>query len=175
MSRSGSFSSRMASKDLFDDQRRETERRLVEQQQRAAGPSAPGRSPASAARRRTACRRAGRCAASGAGTECSMRSRSSVELRQDRATSGAHLQVFHYRHAREDAAAFRRLGDARAGRSRGSACWVMSRPSKSIMPSRARGLPKMVIIKRRLAGAVGADQRDDLAFLDVQIDALKRR
>jgi hypothetical protein len=35
-------------------------------------------------------------------------------------------------------------------------------------------LPQIVIISRRFAGAVGADQRDDLAFVDVEIDALQR-
>jgi len=46
---------------------------------------------------------------------------------------------------------------------------VMSRPANSMRPSRALGHHQ-----RRLAGAVGADQRDDLAFVDDEIDALER-
>ena len=98
--------------DLFDDQRREAERGLVEQQQLGPATSARGRSPASAARRPTACRRAAARAPSGAGTAC-RRGEVLVEMREivDR---GAHLQVFVDRHAREDAPPLRRLRDRHA-------------------------------------------------------------
>ena len=45
--------------DLLDDQRRQPERRLVQQQQLGPRHQRAARSPASAARRPTACRRAG--------------------------------------------------------------------------------------------------------------------
>ena len=43
---------------------------------------------------------------------------------------------------------------------------VMSSPSKVMEPSRARGLPQMVIRQRGLARPVGADQGHDLARPD---------
>ena len=52
--------------------------------------------------------------------------------------------------------------------------WVMSRPANSMVPSRARGLPQIGHHQRGFAGAVGADQRDDLAVVDVEVDALER-
>ncbi len=52
--------------------------------------------------------------------------------------------------------------------------WVMSRPGKG---DRALARPRAAEDRhhqRRLAGAVGADQRDDLALVHVEIDAFER-
>ena len=133
--------------DLPHDQRRQTERGLVEQQQLAAGPSARGRSPASAARRPRACRRAG--------------SRRSSKMRKQRETLRRDRPRTSRRRCGLSIAPICRFSStvmrgkmrrpsatARcpAARSRASACCVMSRPSKTIVPARARGLPQMVII-----------------------------
>src|SRR6476661_2972547 len=50
---------------------------------------------------------------------------------------------------------------------------VISRPSNRIDPAGAR-LAEDRHHQGRLAGAIGADQGDDLARLDVEIDALER-
>ena len=51
---------------------------------------------------------------------------------------------------------------------------VRSSPSNVMLPLRGRSEPEIVLQRRRLAGAVRADQRDDLALADVQRDALER-
>ena len=64
-----------------------------------------------------------------------------------------------------------------AMRSRAISCvgnCVMSLPSKMNRPVRARGIPKIVIIKRGLAGAVGTDQSDDLARIRVDCNTAQR-
>jgi hypothetical protein len=50
---------------------------------------------------------------------------------------------------------------------------VMSAPSNAIPPDRAR-LAEDRHHQRRLAGAVGADQRHDLSGVDGEIDTLQR-
>jgi len=50
----------------------------------------------------------------------------------------------------------------------------MSAPSNTMRPAEGRGLPHTVIKSGRLAGAVGADQRDDLAARDLEVDAAQR-
>ena len=86
----------------------------------------------------------------------------------------AHLQVFQHRHAREDAAALRRLRDAQPRD-------LVGRQARDVVPvEHDRALARARIAEDRhhqgrLAGAVGADQRDDLAVGDVDVDALRAR
>ncbi len=86
---------------------------------------------------------------------------------------GAHLQVFRNAHARENPAAFRRLGDAQPGdfvrRHVGDVL-----PVEFDLAGAGAGLAEDRHHQRRLAGAVGADQGDDLARLDLEVDALQR-
>ena len=86
---------------------------------------------------------------------------------------GAHLQVFHHGHAREDPPALGRLRDAQprdlVRRHVGDVAAVEQDLARAgARPAEDRHH------QRRLAGAVGADQRDDLAGVDVEIDALQR-
>ena len=86
----------------------------------------------------------------------------------------AHLQVLLHRHPREDPPPLGRLADAHLRRCGAAAHASIRCPFSSTSPSRglddARDRPQ----RRRLARAVGADQRDDLARLDLQRDALER-
>ena len=86
---------------------------------------------------------------------------------------GAHLQVFRHAHARENPAAFRRLRDAQPGdlvrRHAGDVLAV-----ELDMAGAGARLAEDRHHQRRLAGAVGADQGDDLAGVDLEIDALQR-
>src|SRR5438552_621300 len=81
------------------------------------------------------------------------------------ALEGAHLEVLEHAHAREEPPPLRRLRDAHlhdlVGRRRGDVA----------VPERDRALPRPVQAvdrpeRRRLAGAVGPDQRDHLAVED---------
>ena len=90
------------------------------------------------------------------------------------AREGAHLEVLADRHAREDAPALGRLGDADLARPRGRSVSWISRPSKTDRALLRRQDPGDRAQRRRLAGAVGADQRDDLARVDLERDALER-
>ena len=47
---------------------------------------------------------------------------------------------------------------------------VMSSPSKVTLPRRGRQQPGDALEQRRLAGAVGAEQGDDLALVDVEVE-----
>ncbi len=86
---------------------------------------------------------------------------------------GAYLQIFQHRHARKYASAFRRLcelepGDL-VGRQPGNVAAVEG--------DRPFARPRVAAHRHHqggLAGAVGADQRDDLAGIDVEVDALER-
>ncbi|MND54812.1 hypothetical protein D3C80_458780 [compost metagenome] len=86
---------------------------------------------------------------------------------------GAHLQVFQHRHAGENAAAFRRLGDALARdqmrRQLGNILAV-----EDDLAGLGLRCPADCHHQRRLAGAVGTDQADDLALVDLDIDARER-
>ena len=84
----------------------------------------------------------------------------------------AHLEVLEHRHPGEDAAPLRRLGHAHrrdlVGRH------VAERvPLSEICPVRGCMQPGDRLQRRALAGAVRADQRDDLALLDLNRDALQ--
>ena len=85
----------------------------------------------------------------------------------------AHLQIFEHRHAREDAAPLRRLRDPHARD-------LVRRHAGDVAPViDDRAVARLRIAadrhhQRRLAGAVGADQRDDLAVEDIEVDAAQR-
>src|SRR6185312_15627713 len=83
------------------------------------------------------------------------------------------LQVLEHRHAREDAPALRHLRYAATndlvGRQLGDVL--------AVEPDRARARARIAAYRHqqgRLAGAVGADQGDDLALGDVEVDAVQR-
>ncbi|EGE57986.1 hypothetical protein RHECNPAF_3500035 [Rhizobium etli CNPAF512] len=152
----------------LDDQRREAKRRFVEQQElRTRHQGAADRQHLLFAARK-------RAAALGV---------TFLETRKERkdlldvlgevfeiVEAGAHLKVFQHRHAREDAASLRRLRDAQA---RNLVCRHLGdiaaleddRALASLWAAADRHH------QRRLAGAVGADQADDLALVDLDIDA----
>ena len=147
---------------LLHQQRRQAERRLVEDQQLAARPSGRGRWPASAARRRSSCRPSARCAPAGAGRWrtrlsrlCARRSRARVNEPSSRFSQ--HGQV------REDAPALGHLDQpglhhlavVRAASGRRRRRRTRRRPGRE---QAADG-----VVERRLAGAVAAQQRHDLA------------
>ena len=87
---------------------------------------------------------------------------------------GAHLKVLADRHGGEDLAAFRPPGRCRDRRCGATDSPAISRPSKAIAPRRGRCMPKMVRISERLAGAVRADDGDDLARGHLERDVVER-
>ena len=96
-----------------------------------------------------------------------------VELRAGSATVAPICRFSSTVMREKDAAAFRRLRDAKPGDLVGR----QSRDVAAVEDDRAFAGARIAADRhhqRRLAGAVGADQRDDLAFVDVEIDALER-
>src|SRR6202030_1620365 len=85
----------------------------------------------------------------------------------DRST---HLQVFVNRHARKDAAAFRRLRDARADNVVGRKVGDVAAVEDDAAFARAR-VSADRHHQRGFAGAIGADQPNDLARAYFEIDA----
>ena len=163
----------MTSKIVCDEDRREPERRLVEHQQPRARHQAPGRSRASAARRPKASRPSVRCAPRGAERSRATRSKSAATLGRVVARERAQLEVLAHGHAREDAPAFGRVADAARARSGRASC-ARSRCRRSGSCRCRTDQPADRAQRRRLARAVGADQRDDLALLDAQANAGER-
>src|ERR687887_170888 len=89
------------------------------------------------------------------------------------ALEGAHLEVLEHAHAREQPPAFRRLGDAPLDDVVGGGMRDVA--ALEANPSAPRAVePVDRAERRRLAGAVRADQRHDLARLDLDRDALQR-
>ncbi len=87
---------------------------------------------------------------------------------------GAHFQVLEHGHAAEDAAALGHVGDAAGGDGvRGQAGQV-----GAVVPHRSRARAEQAgdgAEQRRLAGAVGAEHGDHLARPHLERDALQRR
>src|SRR4029079_1694772 len=86
----------------------------------------------------------------------------------------AHLQILHHRHTRKDAAAFRGLRDLQLGEFvRRQACDVAAFEQDMAFAGARRS--ENGHHQRRLPGAVGADQCNDLALIDFEIDSSERR
>ena len=160
----------MIVEDLLHDQRREAQRRLVQKQElRAAHERAgDGQHLLLAARERAAALLQALLQAREQGADPL---EILVEMGQP-VHGRAHLQVLEHGHAREDAPPFRGLGDRQArdlvGRHLGD---VPPRIGDRAL-ARAR-VAEDRHHQGRLAGAVGADQRDDLALVDIHVDALQ--
>jgi len=158
--------------DRLDQERRETERGLVEQQQPRPAHEGPadGEHLLLAARHRP-----------GLLADAFAQPRERVEhvlgiggdLAFGRAREGAQFQVLAHGHAREHAPALRRVTDAQAhDRMRSAAAQILA-----VKEDASRGRADEAADRaqrRRLARAVGTDERDDLAFVDVQRDAGER-
>src|SRR4051794_14174523 len=158
--------------DAVDDDRRQAERRLVEEQQLRLGHQG-------AADREHLLLAAGHRAAllTLALLEAREQRVHAVEVLADAggiaAREGAHLEVLEDAHAREDAPSLRRLGDPDLGDLvAGETLDLGAVEEDAAGPRRhdARDRPQ----RRRLARAVGADERDDLALVDLERDALER-
>ena len=96
-----------------------------------------------------------------------------ARLRRSRAHIGAEPQVLLDGQIGERAAPVRHMRDAEPRDVLRRASAPIGRPRKSISPSR-RIIALSARSDRRLAGAVGAEQRRDAAFLDLEIDAVQR-
>ena len=125
-------------------------------------PSARGRSPASAARRPTACRRAGRAR--------SLRTREQrehpLEVLPSKCAGSREAAPICRFSSTVMRGKMRRPSGAWAMPRRTISCvgsWVMSSPSKTMLPAPRARVAADRHQQRRLAGAVGADQGDDLA------------
>ena len=166
-------------------------RRLVEQDDLAARPSARGRAPAACAGRRRG-RAPARPRARESVDEVEQRQRASRHARAPRratrprrepvrqdALAGLALRaeqdVLEHRHpgerARDLEGAAEAAGDARLRRL----ARRRRAPSSRIAPRVGRRLPAMQVEHRRLAGAVRADQPDDLAARDARATRRRRR
>ena len=87
---------------------------------------------------------------------------------------GAHLEVLDHAHDREHPPALGHVADAERRRSRGPGRRRAACPSKRTPPDRRAQQPGDRAQRRGLAGAVRAEQRDDLALLHGEADALER-
>ena len=86
---------------------------------------------------------------------------------------GAHFEVFQHAHLRKDVTPFRNLTDAEADN------FLRAQPLNGLTAKEDFAAPRRRHAGNRhqgraLACAVGADQRDDLAFVDRQRDVLER-
>src|SRR5919197_294575 len=161
--------------DPLDEDRREPHRRLIEQQQLRARHQRPAdrHHLLLAARERSGLL----CLALGEAREQLV---NAVEILVDRlavaavgALEGANLEVLEHAQAREQPPAFRRLGDAPLDDVVGGGMRDVA--ALEANPSAPRAVePVDRAERRRLAGAVRADQRHDLARLDLDRDALQR-
>ena len=159
--------------DLLHDQRRQAERRLVEQKQRRASHQRAGD--------RQHLLLASRQRAAALMLTCLEQRKQRVdmlqilgEMRRIVGDDGAHLEILQHRHAREDAAALRRLHDAEPGHFMRGHGGNIAALEQDVAVSCARTTEDRHH-QRCLAGAVAADQRDDLALFDVEIDAVQDR
>src|SRR3972149_10349621 len=161
------------SEDLLHDQRRQAERRLVQQEQSGASHqrAGDGQHLLLAARQRAATLMLPR-----------------LEQREERidalqipvesgwiiGNDGAHLEMLDNCHAREDAAPLWRLHNAEPrdfmGRERSDVAALEE--DAALVHARASEDRHH---QRRLAGAVAADQGDDLALMNIEIDPMQDR
>src|SRR6185437_178304 len=157
--------------DLLDDQRRQAERGLVEQEKPRPAHQGTGD-------RQHLLLAAGKRAAA-----LHLAALQEGKKREDPpqifgemcgiADRGAHLEILEHGHAREDAASFGLVRDAAAHDE-------MRRQSGDVaaLEDDAAGAGARLAAdrheQRRLAGAVGADEADDLTLIDREIDAFQR-
>ena len=157
--------------DLPRDQRREAERRLVEQQE----PRPPHQGARDGEHLLLAARQRAAALAEPLG-EAWEQFEDAGEVAVPGVGAGrkrAHLQVLQHAHARKDAPAFRGLGDVKPGDFVGRQLRNVAAGEFDAALAGAR-LAEDGHHQGRLAGAVGPDQGDDLALRDVEIDALER-
>ena len=150
---------------------REQRRQARATARRAAGSRAPtsgrGRSPPSAARRRSSCGPAAGSAPRAAGTAPSTRSRFALLGVAGAARIGAEHEVLAHRQVAEDAAALGHQRDARPRRPHAAAAATARRlPRRDRAARKARDQPGDRLEERALAGAVGAEDDHDLAAAD---------
>ena len=155
---------------LPDDQRGEPERRFVEQQQpRPAHQRAPDRQHLLLAARQ----RAAALPAPFFEDRKQREHAAAIFLEMPRIDDRrADAQVFEHRHARKNASSFRRVRDPEPHDLEGR----QKRDVASLEHDTAAPRPRVAADRhqqRRFAGAVRADDRDDLASADLQIDALQ--
>ena len=161
----------MMSKICLRDQRREPERRLVEQQE----PRPPHQGARDGEHLLLAARQRAAALAEPLG-EAREQLEDAGEVAVPGAVAGrkrAHLQVLEHAHARKDAPALRGLGDVKPGDFVGRQLRNVAAGEFDAALAGAR-LAEDGHHQGRLAGAVGPDQGDDLALRDVEIDALER-
>ena len=158
----------------------------------AASGSPPARAPA---RRASACRRAGpRRGVSATALELEEREqlvgRARAAARSSRRTRGRRsafarkplrvrqwpptMTFSQHAHACGTARGSGRCGRCRARRCRCAASRASERPSNAMSPVAERVEPRQAVEERGLAGAVRADQADDLPARDVERDAVER-
>ena len=96
-----------------------------------------------------------------------------LEVRLVGALERAHLEVLEHGHAREEAPPLRRLRDSHLhDRVRGRVGDVLAAEADRALARMVEAVDRAQ--RRRLAGAVRADQRDDLALVHLERDALQR-
>src|SRR6516162_467300 len=156
---------------LAHDQGRKAERRLIQQKK-------PGPAHQRARDRQHLLFAAGECAAAlvKALPQARKEREHAFKVLAERGRIGdqrAHLEIFQYRHAREDTAAFRRLRQFEL-------CDLMCRQMRDVAPSK----DNLAVARARIAAdrhhqrgfarAVGADQRNNLPIVNVDVDAVER-
>ena len=159
--------------DLTRDQGRKTERRLVQEQEaRAAHQRAADREHLllAAGQRAAALRHA--FPQPRKQVEHALEGGCAIVLAREGGVR-AHLQVLRHAHAREDAAALRRLRDSEPRDLVGCDLRDVASIEQDLSGARARP-PEDRHHQRRLPGAVGSDQGHDLAGMDFEVDAFQR-
>ena len=156
---------------LVGDQRRQPERRLVEQQQPRPATSAPGRWRASAARRRTGCRPPGRAARRGGGTRSYQRSMSASTSSSLRVKAPSRRLSSTVRSANVPRpwGTWATPGRAICSGARAERCSCPSKRDRALGRDHPADGPQ----RGGLAGAVGAEDHDDLALVDGEVDAVQ--
>ena len=155
--------------ELTDDRRRQAERQLVDQQQLRVGDERLADRRASAAHHPRGCRPSCRAGRSTAGT-----ARAPAPRRRPRrpcrcASASTRAAGSRARSASGTRCDRRASSRCRARRPRSSGSPVTSSPMKNDLP-RLRQQAGDALEQRRLAGAVRAEQRDDLALVDLEVE-----
>ena len=105
-----------------------------------------------------------------AGNSVKTRSRSVADAGSIAARVRAHVEVLADGHAREEPASLGRVTHAEPRNVGRPACPRCSCRNSCTSPARGRDEPADGAQRRRLAGAVAADERDDLALADLEAD-----